>query len=51
MYKEKESVTINEFNTNFYSPEQGLQPDCLLKHSKINLNLFKKMRSELKHFK
>jgi hypothetical protein len=31
---------INKFNNDFYSPEQGLQPDSLLKHGKINLNLF-----------
>ena len=39
---------INEFNTDFYSPGQGLQPNSLLKYSKIN---FKKIRSELNCFK
>ena len=36
-----------EFNTCFYSPGQGFQPNSLLKHSRIH---FKKISSEFELF-
>jgi len=38
------------FNTDFYSPGQGLQPNSFLKHNKTNVNLFKKNQEWIKLF-